>query len=45
MGEQLHKRHSQESVERVLEAFNDHRLSEEKTCELLGIRRAQLYIS
>ncbi|MBW2036447.1 MAG: hypothetical protein JRI41_03050 [Deltaproteobacteria bacterium] len=43
MGEQLHKRHSQEFVEGVLEAFNDHRLSEEKACELLGIRRAQLY--
>jgi len=43
MREQLHKRHSQEFVEGVLEAFNDHRLSEEKAGELLGIRRAQLY--
>lgn len=27
----------------VLEAFNEHRLSEEKACELLGIKRARLY--
>jgi len=27
----------------VLEAFNDHLIGEEKTCEMLGVRRAQLY--
>lgn len=43
MGEQIHKRHSKEFVEGVLEAFNEHRISEEKACELLGVKRAQLY--
>ena len=43
MGIQLHKRHCQEFVVEVLEAFNDRRLSEEKACELLGFKRAQLY--
>lgn len=43
MGEQMHKRLSKEFVEGVLEAFNEHRIGEEKTCEILGVRRAQLY--
>ncbi|RLE02191.1 MAG: hypothetical protein DRJ11_07860 [Candidatus Aminicenantes bacterium] len=43
MGEQFHKRHTKEFVEGVLEAFNDHRLNEEKACELLGVPRTQLY--
>jgi hypothetical protein len=43
MGEQIHKRLSKEFVEGVLEAFNDHRIGEEKACEILGLRRAQLY--
>ena len=43
MGEQIHKRVSKEFVEGVLEAFNDHRIGEEKASEMLGVRRAQLY--
>ena len=43
MSRQLHKRLSKEFVENILEAFNDHRIAEEKACELLGIKRAQLY--
>ncbi len=43
MSKQLHKRHCKEFVENILEAFNDHRIAEEKACELLGIKRAQLY--
>jgi len=43
MSRQLHKRLSKEFVEEILDAFNDHRIAEEKACELLGIKRAQLY--
>jgi hypothetical protein len=43
MGEQIHKRLSKEFVEGVLEAFNDHWIGEAKACELLGVKRAQLY--
>jgi hypothetical protein len=43
MGDQIHKRLSKEFVEGVLEAFNDHRIGEEKACEMLGVRRARLY--
>ena len=43
MGEQIHKRVSKEFVEGVLEAFNDHRIGEEKAREMLGWRRVQLY--
>jgi len=43
LGEQIHKRLSKEFVEEVLEAFNDHRIGEEKACEMLGVRKAQLY--
>ena len=43
MGEQIHKRLSKDFVEGVLEAFNDHRVCEEKACEMLGVKRAQLY--
>lgn len=43
MKSQLHKRLPLEFVLGVLEAFNEHRLSEEKACELLGIKRARLY--
>jgi hypothetical protein len=42
MSAQVHKRLPQGFVEEILEAFNDHRISEEKACEMLGIRRAQL---
>jgi len=40
---QIHKRHSPEFVEEVLEAFNEKRMPEEMACELLGIKRARLY--
>jgi hypothetical protein len=43
MGEQIYRRLSEEFVEDVLEAFNDHRIGEEKTCGILGLRRAQFY--
>jgi len=43
MGDQLHRRLSREFVDAVLEAFNDHRLSETRACELLGLKRARLY--
>jgi hypothetical protein len=43
MRSQLHKRFSRSFVEEILEAFNDHRISEEKVCELLDLRRARLY--
>ncbi|MGB9764293.1 MAG: hypothetical protein ACPLZD_02930 [Candidatus Saccharicenans sp.] len=43
MKNQLHKRLPLELVEDVLRAFNEHRLSEEKACELLDIKRARLY--
>jgi hypothetical protein len=40
---QLHKRLPREFIEGVLEAFNEHRVGEDRACEMLGIRRAQLY--
>jgi len=40
---QIHKRHSSEFVEEILEAFNEMRMTEEMACELLGIKRARLY--
>ena len=43
MSAQLHRRLSQSFVEEILEVFNDHRISEEKACELLGLQRARLY--
>ena len=43
MNRQLHKRLGQDFIGNVLEAFNDHRISEEKAGELLGIKRARLY--
>jgi hypothetical protein len=43
MSPQLHKRLSKSFVEEILEAFNDHRISEEKACEMLGLRRARPY--
>lgn len=43
MKNQLHKRLPLEFVEDILRAFNEHRLSEDKACELLGIKRARLY--
>jgi hypothetical protein len=43
MSAQLHKRLPKSFVEEILEAFNDHRISEEKACEMLGVRRARLY--
>ena len=43
MSPQLHKRLPMSFVEEILEAFNDHRISEEKACEMLGVRRARPY--
>jgi len=43
MGEQLHKRLPKEFVGEVLEAFNERQLTEERACELLGIKRARFY--
>ena len=43
MPNQLRKRLPREFNEGVLEAFNDHRIGEERACETLGIGRAQLY--
>jgi len=43
MAEQLKRRASKEWVEYVLERFNDHDLSENKDCQLLKIKRSQLY--
>jgi len=43
MTQQLHKRLSQEVVEKVLEAFNEHQISEEQACQMLGLKRARLY--
>jgi len=43
MPRQIAKRSTLEWVEHVLCQFNDHRLSEWDACELLGIKRVQLY--
>ena len=43
MAEQLIKRTSQEWVKYVLEKFNDRTFSEKYTCQLLEIKRSQLY--
>lgn len=43
MTEQLVKRTSAMWIEYILEQFNDHDLSEVEACDLLGIKRSQLY--
>lgn len=45
MSGQLHKRLSKSFVEEILEAFNEHLISEseEKACDMLGVRRSRLY--
>lgn len=43
MEQRIHKRLSKEFAEMILEAFNEHRISESKASELLGIKRAMLY--
>ncbi|MBS3818073.1 hypothetical protein KGY73_00995 [bacterium] len=43
MSKQIHKRLSKKFVENILEAFNDHRIAQEKVWELLGLKRVQLY--
>jgi hypothetical protein len=43
MSVQLHKRLPGEFIEGILEAFNDHRIGEDRAWEILGIGRAQLY--
>jgi hypothetical protein len=43
MKTQQHKRLPQDFLKEILEAFNPHRLSEGKACELLGVKQARLY--
>ncbi len=43
MKSQLHKRLPQDFVEEIFEAFNSHHISDEKGCDLLGVKRARLY--
>jgi len=43
MTEQLARRVTGQWVAQVLEQFNKHTISEKEACELLGIRRSQLY--
>jgi hypothetical protein len=43
MTDQLGKRTSTRWIEYVLEQFNDHHLSEVEACQLLEIKRSQLY--
>lgn len=43
MAEQLAKRSTGKWVAQVLEQFNNHALTEQEACELLGIKRASLY--
>lgn len=43
MRDQLHKRSSQDFVEGIIEAFNEHLLSEEKAFKFLEIKRVRLY--
>ncbi len=43
MGQQLHKRLAKGFVEEVLDGFNERRLTEERACELLGLKRARFY--
>lgn len=43
MGSRLHKRLPVEFVTTVLEAFNDHRMSEQQACDLLDVERGQLH--
>jgi len=43
MSEQIHKRFTRKFVEEVLEGFHEGRIPEKIACELLGIKRIQLY--
>jgi len=43
MSNQLHRRLPREFIEGILEAFNEHRIGEDRACKILGIGRAQLY--
>ena len=43
MQEQLARRLTSQWVSQVLEQFNNHTITEKEACELLGIRRIQLY--
>jgi len=42
IGKQIQKRLSRRFIEGLLEAFNDHRIRKEKTCEMIAPRRGQL---
>lgn len=39
----IHKRLPGEFVMEVLEAFNEHRMTEQQACLLLGLQRSQFY--
>ena len=41
IGKQIQKRLSRGFVEGLLEAFNHHRIRNEKTCEIIAVRRGQ----
>ncbi|MGH2404852.1 MAG: hypothetical protein ACRDGN_10360 [bacterium] len=43
MSQQLYRRLPQAFVVEVLDAFNDHRMTERQACALLGLKRARLY--
>jgi len=43
MQEQLAKRLTTQCVVQVLQQFNNHSITEKEACELLGIKRIQLY--
>src|SRR6202011_2703807 len=42
--QQLYRRVAHEFVNVVVEAFNDHRMTEEQACTLLGLKRSRLYL-
>jgi len=43
MGEQIHKRLGKDFIVETLAAFDEGRISETQSCELLGLRRRRLY--
>ena len=44
MAQQLAKRLTNQWVMQVFEQFNNHTIAEKEACELLGVKRAQLYL-
>jgi len=43
MAEQLAKRATNQWISQILDQFNNHTISEAQACELLGVKRSQLY--